>query len=345
MHSPRPLCAAPHCAIKGRHRDTCEHQDCAPTCPEARCWGCLPRWAADGLRLCDVDTRRISEDAARAADQYLGLESSIIRRGGGGEQEKTSGSSSGAPVPDDEVMDTRVKIRGLLGAIVRLITEQRGVTRPGGGKTAPEFAARPGKADPAGLTAHREDDLRPLAEFIARHAEWIAAHKYGPTIARDLRLIAGNGRIWALAYPAGSDRLYVGDCPMDVTEQDGSVGTCGARLYQYPEQPLITCSGCRREETIEQWRRWLVADADDEADAYQIATHLSLMWMRPVGPDTVKRWGQRDHIHPIVEPVEGADETRVKRDARNRTQYRLTEAVEYAGTLWGPPAKKASKAA
>lgn len=342
MHNPRPLCAAPHCAIKGRHIDTCAHVDCAPSCTEGRCWGCLPRWAADGLLLCDVDVRRVAEDAARAADQYLGLESSIIRRGGGGEQERTSGTSSGAPVPDDEVMESRVKIRALLNAIVRLITEARGVTWPNTARSAPELAERAGKADPAALTAHRADDLRPLAEFIARHAEWIGAHRYGPTIARDLRNIAGNGRIWALAYPAGSDRLYVGDCPMEVTEADGSVGICGARLYQYPGLPLITCTGCRREETIEQWRRWIVGEQGDEASAYEIAAHLAVMWMRPVGPDTVKRWGQRGHITAVTEAVEGED--RVKRDERNRTQYQVTECVEYATELWGPPAS-ARKAA
>lgn len=332
MHNPRPLCAAPHCNIRNRHRDTCPDPD--------QCWGCLPRWAADGLRLCELDVKRISEDASRAADLWAGLEQNIIRSGGG-EKEKTSGTSSGAPVPDDDVMDARTRIRGLLLAIVRLITEQRGVTWP-----SERYVQRlpQGIEGPREIRTRRTEDLTVAARFIAKHAEWIAAHQYGPTIARDLRNIAGDGRVWGMAYPAGSDRLYVGDCPMPVTEADDTEGICGARLYQYPDQPLITCIGCRREETIEQWRRWLVADADDEADAYQIATHLSLMWMRPVGPDTVKRWGQRDHIHPIVEPVEGTDEVRVKRDAKNRTQYRLTEAVEYAEKLWGPPAK-ASRAA
>lgn len=334
MHNPRPLCAAPHCAIRNRHVDTCPDPDL--------CWGCLPRWAADGLRLCDLDVKRIPEDAGRVVDLWTGLESNIIRSGGGGEKEKTSGSSSGAPVPDDDVMEARTRIRGLLLAIVRLITEQRGVTWPSERylRRLPE-----GVEGPRAIGYRRTEDLAAAARFIGKHAEWIAAHRYGPTIARDLRNIAGDGRIWGMAYPAGSDRLYVGDCPAILTDDDGGESTCGARLYQYPNQPLIVCTGCGIEETIEQWRRWLVADADDEADAYEIATHLSLMWMRPVGPDTVKRWGQRDHIHPIVEPVEGTNEVRVKRDAKNRTQYRVTECVEYAKKLWGPPASKPSMAA
>jgi hypothetical protein len=344
MHNPRPLCAAPHCAIKARHRDTCQHADCVPDCSEDRCWGCLPRWAADGLLLCDVDTRRIAEDAGRAADQYLGLESSIIRRGGGGEQEKTSGSSSGAPVPDDEVMDTRVKIRDLLGAIVRLISEQRGVTRPGGGRSAPELAPRPNTKDPAGLTAHRPDDLRPLAAFIARHAEWIAAHRYGPTIARDLRNIAGDGRIWALAYPAGSDRLYIGDCPAILTDDDGAESTCGNRLYQYAGQPLVECSNCGVRDTLEQWRRWVVADAHGEVNAYTLASHLAQTWMRPVDPAVIRQWASRGKIAALTEPdpdVRGS--TRPKRDERRRVMYDLAAAVEYAETIWGPPAELAHR--
>lgn len=335
MHTPRPLCAAPHCAIRNRHRDTCPDPD--------TCWGCLPRWAADGLRLCDVDVRRLAEDAGRCADLYAGLEQNIIRRSGGGEREKTSGSSSGAPVPDDDVMEARTRLRALLMAIVRLVTEQRGVTWPSVRylQQLPE-----GVQGPRALGRRRTEDPAALATFIAKHAEWLAAHRYGPTIARDLRNTAGDGRLWGMAYPAGSDRLYVGDCPAILVDDDGNdqVGddgepvVCGRRLYQYPGQPLIRCSGCGVEDTIEQWRRWLVADADDEADAYKIAAHLAIMWMRPVGPDTVKRWGQRGHVAPVTEPVEGTDEVRVKRDAKNRTMYPWTACVGYAEKLWGPPA-------
>jgi hypothetical protein len=334
MPNPRPLCAAPHCNIRNRHRDTCPDPD--------QCWGCLPRWAADGLRLCDVDTRRLAEDAARCADLYAGLEQQIIRDGGSGEREKTSGSSTGAPVPDDDVMENRGKIRALLMAIVRLITEQRGVTWPN-----IRYLARlpEGVEGPRAIGRRRTEELPALAAFITRHAEWLAAHRYGPTIARDLRSTAGDGRLWGMAYPAGSDRLYVGDCPAilvdddgnDLTGDDGQPVICGRRLYQYPDQPLITCTGCGIEETIEQWRRWLVGDAAGQADAYMIASHLSQTWMRPVDPAAIKKWAQRGHLAAVTED-DGEGGQRLLRDGKNRTQYRIAEALEYAESLWGPPA-------
>lgn len=337
MNKTRPLCAAPHCAIRNRHRDTCQHVDCPPACPDGRCGGCLPRWAADGLALCDVDTRRLAEDAIKLADQYLGLEAGIIRTGGG-DREKTTGTSSGAPVPDDEVLELRARIGALLNAVTRLIADERGITRPVIGATAPDLAEH--RRDPAALVAHRADDPRPAAEFIARHAEWLAAHRYGPTIARDLRAIAGDGRTWALAYPAGSDRMYVGDCPAIVADDDGTETTCGARLYQHAGQPLIACTGCGVEDTIEQWRRWIVGEAGGQGDAYMIAAHLAQTWMRPVDAAAVKKWAQRGHIAAVtVDDPDAPDGKRLLRDAKNRTVYEIESALSYAETLWGPSAR------
>lgn len=329
MNKTRPLCAAPHCNIRNRHRDTCPD-------PE-NCWGCLARWAADGLLLCDLDVRRLAEDATKAADMYLGLEAGIIRSGGG-EREKTSGTSSGAPVPDDEVLELRTRIGALLNAVTRLVADERGITRPVIGATAPDQATR--HRDPAALVAHRADDPRPAAAFIAKHAEWIAAHRYGPTIARDLRNIAGDGRAWALAYPAGSDRMYVGDCPAIIPGKNGGEEeVCGARLYQYAGQPLITCSSCGVEDTIEQWRRWIVGESKGQGDAYMIAAHLAQTWMRPVDAAAVKKWAQRGHIEAVtvIDP-DAPDGKRLLRDAKNRTVYEIESALAYAELIWGPSA-------
>lgn len=118
MHNPRPLCAAPHCAMRSRH---------LPDCPDPdRCWGCLPRPATDGLQLCDIDTRRVAEDAVKVATLHSALEKVLIQTGGQGE--KTSGSATGAPVPSDDVMDLRSHMRGTLLAAVRLISQERGIS-------------------------------------------------------------------------------------------------------------------------------------------------------------------------------------------------------------------------
>src|SRR4051812_18081277 len=148
MNKTSPLCAAPHCVIRNRHHNTCPDND--------TCWGCLSRWAADGLRLCEVDTRRLAEDATKLADQYLGLETGIIRTDGTGDREKTTGTSSGAPAPDDEVLELRPRIGTLLNAVPRLIADERGITRPVIGAPPPALTER--RRDPAALVAHRADD-------------------------------------------------------------------------------------------------------------------------------------------------------------------------------------------
>ena len=45
-------------------------------------------------------------------------------------REPTSGSSHGAPVPDDDVMETRDAIRNTLVGLCRTIAYERGVTLP-----------------------------------------------------------------------------------------------------------------------------------------------------------------------------------------------------------------------
>jgi hypothetical protein len=367
------LCVAPHCAIRRRHRPGCQHAECSPPCQDACCWGCLPRTAAEGVFLCGPCTRRIGEDARRCAEMHVALDDRIIPAGiGSGSSGGGGGGGSSSPaVPDDDVLDARGRISAVLVAIARIIVHMRGVSGPVDQRSAPELTPHPDKgtswSDPASLTVHRNGDPRVTAEFIAGHATWIAARQHGAaSVCRELRTLATDWQLRALAYPAGSVRLYVGDCPMEVEEIDGSVGICGARLYQYPDRPLITCVGCRREETIEQWRRWLVGETDTVGDALAIASHLALMWMRPVDAGAVKKWAQRGRITPITvvvgedepadlvetvtvevdgKPVEQTVRRRVVRDERNRTQYQIGDAVEHATKLWGPPAPVSTRAA
>jgi hypothetical protein len=384
------LCAAAHCARRGKHRPGCQHAECSKACEDGQCWGCLPRVAADGLHLCEVDIRRIAEDAVRCAELHVALDERIIpssaglRDNGGGGGGGGGGADEGPPVPDDAVLDARGRIMAVLLAIVRIITKERGITGPADQPSAPDLAGRADKPDttyhatrtrkvdgvsfvedevrtrkvePAGLVAHRAGDPRHLAEFIGVHARWLAGHVLCRVVARELRDLAGDGRIRGMAFPSAAGRLYVGDCPIEVDEADGSVGVCGARLYQYPDQPLITCTGCGIEDTIEQWRRWLVGETDGNVDVLAIAAHLSMMWLRPVDPGAVKKWSQRGHIEPVMvvaaedEPadvvrkdvvdVDGEEREvttrlRIVRD-RGRTLYPLAAAVGHAEKLWGPP--------
>lgn len=309
-----PLCEAT-CAMRGRH---------VPDCPDPdTCRGCQPRQAADGLRVCDVHAERIAEDARQAPVLYADLGLVLIRRATRG-GEPTSGSSAGAPAPDDDVMEARGQIRAVLLRLTGLITVERGLSAP--------------------LTRRGDMvylDTRPqaLGPYVARHADWLAAHVDAGRHADALHAVT-RGTPRRLAYPSGTDRLYIGDCPLLVRDRDGTETVCATRLYQHPDRPLITCAGCGTDETVEQWQLWMVGDADAVSDAYAVAAHLALQWMRPVDPALIRQWAHRGHIQAVTRadptPTE-PDRQTVVRDAKGRTLYVISEVVGYAERIWGPP--------
>ena len=307
------LCVAAHCYTPRQH---------GPACPGGDCRGCLPRIAADGLRLCEVDTRRLAEDARTAAVLHEDLALTLIRRGRGGE--KVAGSSSGAPVPDDEVMEARSAIRATLVALVRIIAEERGSHLPA-------------------------DAITELGEYVAHHAVWLAAHGAAGEHARDLRDIASDPRTRRLAYPAGSDRMYIGDCPLEVVVFEGGFGdgdnrqfgpkeVCGERLYVYGAHHLVHCAGCDTEETVEWWRLKLIGEAGALVDVYAAAADLSARHDRPVDPALLRKWASMEAQRAEKKAARGeeyrARVTRRGRDEKGRTLYDLGELRAYAAQVW-----------
>ncbi|MEV7267078.1 hypothetical protein AB0N38_26300 [Micromonospora aurantiaca] len=308
------LCVAEHCYTPRQH---------GPACPGGDCRGCLPRLAADGLRLCSVDVRRLVEDARTAAVLHEDLALTLIRRGRGGE--KVAGSSSGAPVPDDEVMEARSAIRATLVALCRVILNERGIGWPA-------------------------DEVTAMSAYVEQHHVWLAAHPAADEHARDLRDIASDPRTRRLAYPAGSDRMYIGDCPLEVTVIDPEPHTpprrevCGERLYVYGAHHLVHCAGCDTEETVEWWQKQLVGEATALVDAYAGAADLAMRWNRPVDPALIRKWASLDK--PRVErlPADFIGPPRCVvvaskgKDERGRTLYELDALRRYAEVLWGASA-------
>lgn len=280
------LCIADHCGIPGQH---------GGHCPGESCRGCLPRQAADGLYLCEVDVRRLAEDARTAAVLHEDLTLALIRKGRGGE--RVAGSSSGAPVPDDDVMEARSAIRSTLVALVRMIADERGAHLPA-------------------------DAITELGAYVAHHAPWLAAHGAAGEHSRDLRDIASDPRTRRLAYPSGSDRLYIGDCPLTVADLDGVESVCGERLYAYGAQPFVQCSGCGTEETIEWWQHQIVGEATRLVDAYAGAAELAMRHARPVDPALIRKWAQLGKVQ------------RCGQDDKRRTLYDVDELRAYARQLW-----------
>lgn len=292
------LCVAAHCGIPHHHTDDCTDPGCR---------GCLPRLVADGLRLCEVDTRRLAEDAHTAARLHDDLALRLMPGGRGGE--KVATSSSGAPTVDGEVVEARSAIRATLVSLCRLIAEERGSHLPA-------------------------DATEALGAYVAHHAVWLAAHGAAGEHARDLRDIASDPRTRRLAYRAGSDRLYIGDCPLIVRDLEGVESVCGTRVYQYGERQLIGCDGCGTDETVEWWQREIVGDASATVDAYAAAADLALRFHRPVDPALIRKWASMEARKAERNETYVPRVHRCGKDGKQRTLYDLKELREYAERVW-----------
>src|SRR5690606_32624851 len=196
-----PLCAAPHCRARGQH---------ATDCPGGDCRGCLPRRAADGLRLCWQHVRHLETDAQRLGPLYdelalalAGISSPICRVSGSPDRSSR--------LPNPAAMEARGTIRAVLAAWCRLIAEERGVELP-------------------------EDAVAAMGAYIARHAHWLAAHPAAGEAADELRELAV--RPHRIAYPDGTRVVAVGPCPRGACD-----GTIRAVLRRGDSllSPAIVC--------------------------------------------------------------------------------------------------------
>lgn len=347
------LCVSPYCGLPRQHLEGCDghREECESDRCEGCCRGCLPARAADGVYLCPRCRRFIVEDAWRAVELYNALEDSLTGSGKGGE--KTSGTSGAGTELNTAAVEARSAVRSTLITLVRLISEERGVSLPWGWVSWVERLPY-GFIGPPNRIRHRfyDSSLPAMARMIQRHADWLAAHSAADEHARDLRDLATDSRTWRLAYPSASDRLYIGECPLPRPTEDGSRQVCGSRLYQLPDEVLVTCKGCGRSETVEWWQRTITGEAGGQVDAYAAAAHLSVRWRRTVEPVLIRQWASRGKVMPVldVEAVAGRHVDacartdcagcyrRPTRDARNRVLYPLPTLVDHARKLWGDPA-------
>jgi hypothetical protein len=313
------LCVSSYCGLPRQHLDDCDEEECR---------GCLPARAADGLYLCLVDLRHLEGDAVQLAEMYEEL--GLRLTGGGRPGEKTSGSKGSVGTDlNPAAVEARSAIRAALVRLTKLIAEERGIGYP-------------------------PDEVPAMGDFVAKHADWLAAHEAADEHAEELRDLATDYRTWRLAYPVSSDRLYIGECPLLLATTDGARKVCGTKLYQLASALLVTCQGCEKSETVEWWQREITGEAGGVVDAYAGAAHLSVRWRRPVDPGTVRKWGQRatTGVEPVSEPVPGRERDHLPgctdgecdgclrqlvRDGKGRALYRLDQLTAYARKTWGPP--------
>ena len=172
--SNRPLCTAPRCTSRGYH---------LPDCRDGECGGCQPRLAADGLNLCRSHRDWLERDPVQAADLYDEL--ALALSGTGTSGEKTSGTPDRGSTINDRAADARSTIRAVLSSWCRLVAEERGIGLP-------------------------QDTPKATGAFLARHADWLAAHPAASEAADELHDLVRMAH--PIAYPTGARVFPVGPC-------------------------------------------------------------------------------------------------------------------------------------
>lgn len=196
MRSDRPLCVA-QCTSRGYHADDCPGGDCA---------GCVPRLAADGVNLCTWHLAKLGEDPVQLADLYD--EIGLRLAGSGSAGEKTSGTPNRGIAIDERAVEMRSEIKEMLRSWAAMIAEERGWEPP-------------------------DDEVRPIAEFVARDPSWLAAHGAAADASSEFRDLVR--RAYSVAYPSGARRWQIKrdgqtvPCP-ESTEEGPCPGTLWALL-------------------------------------------------------------------------------------------------------------------
>lgn len=286
------LCRSRACNMPGTHRDGADPDDCPPGPNPPACRGCGPAEAADGLELCNICARRIGHDAWRAAWFHAALGQVVAGAYRSMGEYGGAGRDPGLDLRPAAV-EARDTLRNTLVGLCRLIAAERGFTPPA-------------------------DTPHAMAAYISRNATWLAAHPAAAEHAEQLRDTALDPRTWRLAFPAHTNRVPLGLCPIDT-----GAGACAARLYAVDPAAEVTCRGCGVTAPIAHWLRWQGETTTGIVDGYQAAAALSLTWGVVVEQRVLRVWAHRGKL------------TRQGRDERGRTLYDMDEVREVAQTTWG----------
>jgi hypothetical protein len=329
------LCRSRACNMPGTHREGVDPEDCGPDCR-----GCGQAEAADGLQLCRVCERRIGHDAWRAAWLYEALSAALT---GGQGVDGATGAAAREPGLSlrDPAVEARDTIRNLLVGLVRMISDERGISLPWRWEYRIERLPRRFIGPPRRLARRRYDNtVQAMAAYVGRHATWLAAHAAAGEHAEQLRDVALDGRTYALAFPGGrGGRQLLGSCPLPAP--DDMIKACAAPVYATAGTTTIACRGCGHTATLEGWYRLLVGELPPPTgpvSAIEGAWRLTAFWGFEVTPESVRKWGQRTDRTGVA-PARWVSLTRgvrgpLRRDERGRALYRWEDLDSYARRLW-----------
>ena len=311
---------------------------CGPHASDPACRGCAPRPSVPGGLVCVACWERTTEALMELPELYRDLLAPTRAPGGA----RVSGGETEAPlVLGDAPRLSREWLKGVLlhWALV-LSAPIAPATIPGVPRQ------RTGEPTPHGRALSRpvSDNPEVTAAVVLRHAEWLLAQpEYADQLVHDVEAVHRDAR--RTAYPSGPTGLLLGTCPRTVArptpEDPQAVGPCGAPVRAYERRDLIACPGCGTVADPLQWRAWMVTppgeDADALADAYALATWLSLEHCRVITPDVIRTWVRRGtRVGVLARPVDTAGAPLLTRE-RGRILYSVAVTRDYARRLYGAP--------
>lgn len=170
-------------------------------------------------------------------------------------------------------------------------------------------------------------DVPAIADFVARHADWLSGQDYGPDCRDELHDL-GN-RCANVAFPTRRESMSIGRCPLEIPGEQDVLETCGGDVryrHVYDErdgEAMATCSRCGDSANVTWWERRMFDDPElrRTLTVDDVITLYHRQYGEVVKAVTVRQWLNRGIIEPSG------------KDDKGRTLFDR-DAVTYAIDRW-----------
>jgi hypothetical protein len=155
-------------------------------------------------------------------------------------------------------------------------------------------------------------DVGGMCTFLERWARHMTGHVAADDFAAELHVAAG--KVLRRAVPKRRDWMLIGDCPIEIEHEDGSLAKCGGRVVAYLFNAASRdprCQKCGTEAVVDWW----ISHMFDNPEAKVLVTASELIsviafrlhWT--VTHEQIRQWAARGKIE------------RAGKDSKGRTLY------------------------
>lgn len=166
-------------------------------------------------------------------------------------------------------------------------------------------------------------DVPAMADFIARHADWLSGHEAAEDARGELTDLAH--RCHFVAYPSRRESMSLGRCPLEVPQGDEAVmGECGGDVryrLQYDErdgEAMAACNQCGEVAVASWWAERMYLDGED-SPLVTITELIGVIAYRlriTVTHEQVRQWKSRGKIEEAG------------RDGKGRVLFRHDDVID-----------------